>query len=157
MLNGKSRVRANRDEAEKEYQAALAMNPFDPKSECGLGELAVRRTDLKSAYAHYRRAVELQPDDAKANRGLASALILLNQPEKARPFLERVAQLDPTDGATHYRLATLYRDSGRAADAARELAEFRRFKDMKERLAQIYKDMRPEPGKRERRDPDVPQ
>jgi tetratricopeptide (TPR) repeat protein len=147
---------ADPEEVEKGYKAALAVNPFDEKSECRLGEIASRRSDLKDASAHYSRALELQPNDADANLGLAKILISMNQPEKAQPLLERAARLEPFNAVTHYRLSVVYRGLGRADDARRELAEFQRLKEMKERLKNIYAEMRLQPGKQERLDADIP-
>ncbi len=53
MLNGSSSA-ANKAEAEREYKAALAENPFDEKSECRLGDIASRRSDQKAALEYYR-------------------------------------------------------------------------------------------------------
>jgi tetratricopeptide (TPR) repeat protein len=143
-------------EAEKEYKAALAVNPFDFTAECRLGEIAAKRADQQSARAHYSRALELQPGSADANLGMARVLMSLQQPEKARPFLERAVELDPTNSVAHFRLAALYRTSGRADDARRELAEFQKYKDMKEKLKEIYRDMRVTPGRPEPADPEIP-
>ena len=40
---------ADQEQVEKEYQAALADNPFDEKAECRLGEIALRASDLDRA------------------------------------------------------------------------------------------------------------
>ena len=141
---------------ESEYQAALADNPFDEKSECRLAEIAARRPDLKSAAAHYSRALELQPNDADANLGYAKILIAMNQPEKAEPLLQRATRLEPYNAATHYRLSMVYRSLGRTADARRELSEFQRLNGMKEHLKEVYREMRLQPGKPDSQDPDVP-
>ena len=155
IYNG-STAQPEQDEAEKEYKAALAENPFDEKSECRLGDLAFHRSDPQGALKHYSRALELQPDDVEANLGLAKILLLNNLPEKAQAHLERALKLDPLDATAHYRLAGIYRDRGRGADADRELAEFQRLKKMKDRLRQVYSEMRVEPAKAERQDSDVP-
>jgi tetratricopeptide (TPR) repeat protein len=147
---------SDRDEVEKEYKAALAANPFDEKSECRLGEISSHQSDQEGAFAHYSRAVELQPNDADANVGLAKTLIAMNQPEKALPLLERAAKLDPFSAVIRYHLSTAYRRSGRAQDAQRELAEFRRLRGLKGRLNEVYSAMRLQPIKQERPDPDVP-
>jgi tetratricopeptide (TPR) repeat protein len=141
---------------ESEYQAALADNPFDEKSECRLAEIASRRSDLKTAEAHYSRALDLQPNDADANLGYARILIAMNQPKKAGTLLERATRLEPYNAATHYRLAMVYRGLGRAADAQRELSEFQRLNGMKEHLKEMYREMRLQPGKPDSQDPDVP-
>jgi Tfp pilus assembly protein PilF len=144
------------DGAQKEYQAALAVDPSDEKSECRLGEFALRASDLKAATVHFSRALELQPRDADAASGMAKTLIALNQPEKAEPLLERAAKLEPFDAPIHYHLAMVYRSLGRTADSRRELAEFQKVKDMKEKLRQTYRAMRLQP-KPERPDPTVPE
>jgi tetratricopeptide (TPR) repeat protein len=140
--------------AEKEYQAALSQNPFDEKAECRLGEIALRDSDLEKAAAHYKRALELQPNDAEACVGMGRTLTQMHRPAEAQPYLERAAQIEPFTAVTHYRLAQVYRAAGRIADAQKELAEFQRLKDMKERLKQVYQEMRLQPAKPER-DADV--
>ncbi len=140
----------------KEYEAALADNPTDEKSERRLGEIAFRGSDMKGAFAHFSRALQLQPNDADADLGLAKTLMAMNQPEKAKPLLENAARLDPTNATTRYHLATVYRGLGRTADARRELAEFQELKEMKARLKESYREMRLQPVKQEQPDPDVP-
>lgn len=155
MLSNSS-SRSDQDQAEQEYKAAFAANPFDERSAGRLGEISARRSDLKDAFARYSRAVELQPNDADANLGLAKVLIAMSQPEKAQPLLEHSAQLDPFNAATRYHLAAIYRHLGRTADARRELAEFQKLKEMKHRLREVYHEMRLEPAHQERPDADVP-
>jgi tetratricopeptide (TPR) repeat protein len=135
--------------AEKEYKAALVADPFDEKSECRLGDIAAQRGDSKESYDHYSRAVQLQPNDAEASIGLAKALLLMNQPDKAQPLLERALQMDPTSAVAHYRLSTIYRQAGRTADAEHELEEFQKYKEMKEKLLELYREMRLTPAKQE--------
>jgi len=141
---------SDQEQVEKEYRAALSDNPFDEKAECRLGEIALRAGDLPAAVARYKRALELQPNDAEANLGIEKTLGQLNRPADAEPYLKRSAQLEPFTANTHYRLSLVYRASGRSADAQKELAEFQRLKDMKERLKQVYEEMRLQPVKQER-------
>jgi tetratricopeptide (TPR) repeat protein len=143
-------------EAEAEYKAALAVDPFDQKSECRLGEIEFRASELKSAFEHYSRAVTLQPDDADANLGLGKTLAAMHQPVRARAQLEHAVRLEPFDAETHYRLASVYRELGLPSDAERELAEFRKMKDMKNRLDQIYQEMRIRPKRQQGAEPEIP-
>ncbi len=152
-----SSVAAEQQEAESEYKAALSVNQFDERAEFRLGDISSRRGDVQEAYAHYSRAVQLQPNDAEANIGLAKTLMLMNQPDKAEPLLQRALQLDPTSAAAHFRLSTLYRQAGRSADAKRELEEYQKYKEMKEKLQDIYHDMRVKPAKQEGDETDVRQ
>jgi tetratricopeptide (TPR) repeat protein len=132
---------AEKREAEVEYKAALAVNPFDEESERRLGEIAAERGEQKEAYEYYSRALQLQPNDPEANIDLAK-LVSMNQPEKAEALLQRAIQLDPTIAVAHYRLSLLYRNAGRTADAQQELEEYRKYKEMKEKLRGVYKEMR---------------
>jgi len=156
MLNSSSAPDAPR-QAELEYKAALAVNPFDEKSECRLGELAAAKGDTAGSREHYERAVKLQPNDPEANIGLAKAFMAVNQPEKALPLLENAVKLDPTSAVAHFRLSTIYRQMGRADDAKREIAEYQKYKNMKEKLRDVYRQMRLEPDKKVHEDEDARQ
>ncbi len=144
------------EEAKKEYLAELALNPFDAKSECRLGDISFRASKTEEAFKRFSRCLQLQPDDADANAGLGKTLMAMHEPQKAQQYLERAIRLDPLHAATHYRLAMIYRKSGRTADADRELAEFRRLKDTKNRLRDLYKPMHVPPPEPEQADSDVP-
>jgi cytochrome c-type biogenesis protein CcmH/NrfG len=148
MLNSSSGP-TDRLAAEKEYIAALADDPLDGKSEDRLGEIAFGRSDLKGAFAHLSKAVELQPDDAEANLGLAKTLMSMQEPQKAEKYLDHAVKLDPYNSAIRFRLASLYRQLGRSAEADREIAEFRRLRAMKDKLTQVYREMRLKPAKDE--------
>ena len=106
-----------RDEAEKEYKAALEANPFDEQAECRLGEIALQRDNLKEANERYARAIQLQPNDPEASIGLAKVFMTMDQPQKAEPLLLHALQMDPTSAMAHFRLSTIYRQTGRTADA----------------------------------------
>jgi hypothetical protein len=64
-------------------------------------------------------------------------------------------QLDPTSAAAHFRLGTLYRQTGRTEDAKKELAEYQKYKDMKEKLLELYHEMHVKPAKQESDDADA--
>jgi tetratricopeptide (TPR) repeat protein len=141
MLNSSS-VAANQEEAESEYKKALKVNPLDVQSESRLGDIAAKKGDLKEAYERYAHAVELQPDNAEANIGFAKVLMSMDQPEKAQQHLEHAIQIDPTSAVAHFRLGTIYRQEGRTADAKHEVEEYEKYKEMKEKLREIYQAMR---------------
>jgi Tfp pilus assembly protein PilF len=148
MLNNSS-VADGPVQAEKEYRAALALNPYDEKSEARLGDIFAGRGDTQEAYKHYSRALELQPNDPDANVGLAKVLMTMNQGAKAEALLKHAIELDPTSSLAHFRLSTIYRQTGRVEEAKRELAEYQKYKDMKDKLRDIYSPMHLQPGKQE--------
>lgn len=128
-------------EAEKEYRAALVENPADEKSECRLGEIDAHQGNTPRAFEEFSKAVELQPGDADARLGLAKLLIEMKQLDKAQAVLEETVRLEPTNAIAHYRLGTLYRAKGRMEDAKREVELYKKYKDMKEKLRAVYKDL----------------
>lgn len=132
-------------EAEQEYRAALLENPQNEKSILRLAEIDAQKGNTDQSYKEYTRAVELQPSDADAKLGLAKTLIEMNQPDKALALLEDAVRLEPTNATAHYRLATLYRKMGRADDAKREMELYKKFKEMKEKLAALYKELQVQP------------
>ena len=154
-LINSSKAAGGPEAAEKEFVAALKLNPNDAKSESRLGDIAAQRNDLTKAQEHYARALKLQPDDPEANIGMAKVLMSLNQPEKAEPLLKHAIQLDPTIAVAHFRLSTLYRQTGRTEEAKQELVEYQKYKDMKEKLRETYRAMQLEPGKQTPDDTDV--
>jgi hypothetical protein len=71
----------------------------------------------------------------------------LEVPSKiGRPYLERAVQIDPYNAVSYYHLATLYRQLGRTGDSRRELTAFQKVKEAKERLKDVYKEMRLHPA-----------
>lgn len=131
-----------RAEAENEYKLAIAANALDEKATARLGDLYADKGDLEGAGTYYKQALQLQPGDADAALGLARIYTEKNDPASALPLLEKVTAADPTNVLGHYRLSTVYRKLNRPEDARRELAEYQKFKDIKEKLRKIYKEMR---------------
>ncbi|MCU1222075.1 MAG: tetratricopeptide repeat protein [Edaphobacter sp.] len=129
-------------EAEQEYKMAIAANALDERAKAKLGDLYADKGELDSAAVYYKQALELQPNDADAALGLARVYTEKNDPASALPLLERVIADDPTNVLAHYRLSAVYRKLNRPEDAKRELAAYQKFKDIKEKLRTIYKELR---------------
>jgi len=98
----------------------------------------------------------LQPADPEANLGLGTILLSMDQPKKAQSLLESAVRLDPSDPVAHYRLRSLYHKIGSSEEARRELAKYQQFKQMKEQLKNLYREMRLE-TRPEQIEPDTPQ
>lgn len=147
---------AVKKEAEQEYHAALLENPQDEKAILRLAEIDAQKGSREQSYQEYTKAVGLQPADADAKLGLAKALIEMNQSDKALALLEETVQLEPTNATAHYRLATLYRKVGRADDAKREMELYKKFKEMKEKLSALYKELQVQPKEIRADEPDEP-
>jgi len=141
-------------EAEEEYRTALRENPQDEKSILRLAEIDAKKGNAQQSYDEYTKAVELQPSDADAKLGLAKTLIAMNQADNALPLLESAVQLEPTNATAHYRLATLFRTMGRADDSKREMELYKKFKEMKEKLNALYKELQVQPKEIRADEPD---
>lgn len=135
-----------KSEAEGEFQAALQTNPNDEKAALMLGAIAAKRGDWPAATQFDSRALALQPDDPDACLELAKALIATNDKEKAQHLIEHAIEIDPSDYIAHYRLSTLYRQQGKREEAEKQLADYRKYKDMKDKLQGIFHDMRVKSG-----------
>lgn len=132
-------------EAASIYEAALKVNPYDEPSAVALGDMNLTQGNFKLAQSYYERALKINPDDADANFGLAKALIGMNESKQALPILEKSIELDPTNASAHFRLATLYRQEGREQDARQQLEIFQKLRKLKDKLSDIYKQMRVQP------------
>ena len=132
-------------EAEQEYLAALAENHDDEKTVRKLAEIDAQKGNTQQAFQGFTRAVRLQPGDTDARLGLAKTLIEMDQLDKAQALLEETVQQEPSNAIAHFRLATLYRKMGRMDDARREVDAYKRYKDMKEKLRAIYKELQIQP------------
>jgi len=144
-------------DAQKEFEAAIAENPGDAKSECRLGALFGLGGDNENARKHYLRAAELDPTESEAQAGLGKILMSTGQPNEALPFLLAAVRLNPINAPAHYRLAQLYRQLGRAADAEKELATFKELRNTEDRLREAYAPAGKESGSSQALNPDIPQ
>lgn len=129
-------------QAEAEFKLAVEANQYDEKAWCRLGEQAAARGDFKAAQDAYKKALALQPADSDAQTDLAIALISVNQPDQAVPLLESAIKDDPSNIIAHYRLSGLYRKAGRTADAKREMDQYTHYKDLKDKLGQVFQQVR---------------
>lgn len=133
-----------RAEAEAQYKLALDRNPRDARSAAQLGDLAAARSELPAAATRYRQALAINPKLPEAAIGLAYVDTQNGDFASAAPMLEQVIAADPTNALAHYRLSVVYRKLNRPDDAKRELAAYQRYKEIRERMRTIYKQMRQE-------------
>lgn len=129
-------------EAEQQYGLAVQENPKDARALTRLGDFAAERGEHDKAIALYRQAIQFSPSDTSAGLGLAHELVETNQLDAALILLRSLEQADPTDVLVHFRLAALYRRLHRSEDARREVAEYDRYKAIKEKLRVLYHEMR---------------
>jgi tetratricopeptide (TPR) repeat protein len=110
------------DQAKKELQQELEIDPGNAGAEYVLGELARQGQDSPDAVRHFRKATELNPKFADAYLGLGMSLLTEKDYAQAVTPLEAAVKLQPGNPAAHYGLATAYARTGRKEDAQREFA-----------------------------------
>jgi tetratricopeptide (TPR) repeat protein len=147
----------SQQDAQKEFETALTVNPGDAKAESRLGALFSLHGDMDAALSHYRRAAELAPDDPEAQVGLGKVLMSAGQLDQALEHLRHAVAVDALDAQAHYRLSQAYRQLGRISEAASEVATFKQLREAKERLRSAYVHIYKESGNSQALNPDIPQ
>jgi tetratricopeptide (TPR) repeat protein len=109
------------DDARREFEAELKINPSNGGAEYVLGEIARQAGQWPDAIAHFTRASKLDPRFVDAYAGLGRSLMAADRPADAIPPLESAVKLQPANPEMHFHLATAYRRAGRKADADREM------------------------------------
>lgn len=111
-----------KEEAKKELQQELEIDPNNAGAEYILGELGRQAGDFDAAVQHFSKATKLDPNFADAYLGLGTSLVTEKNYAAAIPPLEMAVKLQPDNPAGHYSLATAYARTGRKEDAQREFA-----------------------------------
>jgi tetratricopeptide (TPR) repeat protein len=126
-------------EAGKEFEAELATNPDDARSEYELGEMARESRKWNEAIENFARAVKIDPQFAEALIGLGKSLISAGRASEAVAPLEKAVKVEPRDAVAHYQLSFAYLRVGREEDAKKELALYREAHDQQQRVSQAIR------------------
>jgi tetratricopeptide (TPR) repeat protein len=113
------------EEARKEFEAELKIDPKNAGAEYVLGELSRQAQQWDDAVDHFSRASKLDANFADAFLGLGFSLNSLGRYAEATRPLEVEVSLQPDNPTGHYQLALAYGKTGRPQDADREMALFR--------------------------------
>jgi len=108
------------EEARREFEAELKINPRNAAAEYVLGEIARQAEQWPDAIAHFTRAATLDPRFIDAQLGLGRALLASDRAADAVAPLEAAVKLQPDNPEPHFHLAIAYRRAGRKADSDRE-------------------------------------
>jgi len=122
------------EEAKKEFEAELKINPTSPAAEFMLGDLAWRNQNADDAIAHFSRATQFDTGLAEAYLGLGMALNAAGRYGEAIAPLKKYTEMDPSDPAGYYQLATAYARTGNKTEADRLLALQRQIEKSKPRM-----------------------
>ncbi|MCS7042607.1 MAG: tetratricopeptide repeat protein [Bryobacteraceae bacterium] len=102
-----------------------------------LANLEIRQGQPDEALKHLERALELVPVSYRwiCHASIGQAHLTAGRVEQAIAKLEKATRLVSGNAQIHYYLSQAYRRAGRKEDAARELAEFQRLKEIEDPLA----------------------
>jgi tetratricopeptide (TPR) repeat protein len=110
------------EEAKKEFEAELQIDPANASAEFMLGDIARQAQQWDVAIQHFSRAEKLDPGFQEAYLGLGMALNAAGKYSEAVGPLETYVKMQPPDPAGHYQLSIAYARVGRKEDATREMA-----------------------------------
>jgi tetratricopeptide (TPR) repeat protein len=109
------------------YEAIIAEDPSHLDARVNLGRLLHEAGRYERAERAYRDALEVCGDDEILYFNLA---VLLDERSRVRESMqayEAALRVDPSMADAHYNLSLVYKKIGRAKDALRHMAEFRRL------------------------------
>jgi tetratricopeptide (TPR) repeat protein len=109
-------------EAKKNFEQELQIDPRNAGAEYVLGQLAANDGDWATAITHFGKATKLDPSFTEAYLGLGSALVSAKRFSEAVAPLEKYEKLAPDSPSGHYQLALAYAGVGRRDDANHEAA-----------------------------------
>jgi Tfp pilus assembly protein PilF len=114
-------------QAQKEFEEELKINPNNAGAEYILGEIAQQSETWDVAEQHYSRAAQLDPTFGDAFLRLGISRVSLKRYADAIAPLETAVKLEPDNPNAHYQLATAYTRSGRKQDGEKEFAIHKRL------------------------------
>jgi tetratricopeptide (TPR) repeat protein len=110
------------EEAKKEMQQELEIDPSNAGAEYVLGALAQQSQQWDEAIEHFSRASKLDPTFGDAFVGLGASLSSVKRYSEAIAPLENAIKIEPDNPAPHYLLAIAYSRTGRKEDGDKQFA-----------------------------------
>ena len=114
-------------QAQKEFEEELKIDPSNVGAEYVLGEMARQAGQWPEAIQHFSRATELDAAFGDAFLGLGNSLISAKRFSDAIPPLQTAVKLEARNPAAHYSLATALTRAGRKEEAEKEFAIHRQM------------------------------
>jgi len=134
LILSKPKAATTFQEAKKEFEAELVIDPNNAGAEYVLGEMAREQDHWPEAIQHFGKAVQLDGNFADALIGWGRSLTEGGKPGDAIAPLERAVKLQPDNPAAHYHLAIALRRAGKRDEADKE---FSVYKEASERARQM--------------------
>ena len=126
------------NEAEKEYNTALQIDPSYAKVYINLGQLFVTTSKLDEARKNYEKAIALDPGTAETHSGYAYVLERLGQPDQASAEYQTAIRLNPKSPQLCYAYA-IFLDKRGETDAA--IAQYQRALELNPKFADAHSEL----------------
>ncbi len=121
LLRGKQALEAKRyNEAEIEFQKALAIKPNSVPALVNYGVTLVELKNFPEAISNFEKAVKLSPDNANARYNLAVLLSAQNKHFQAISHLKSILEKSPKDVSARFLLAKELRNANLLAESLSE-------------------------------------
>lgn len=131
------------DDAQREYQRALALDPNSAAALLGLAQAYYGDAKLTATIATARRALVTSPNDPEINLLMGEALVSNHEFRRAAPFLLKALYAKPQMlPHVHALLGVVYDEEGKTREAIRELklgASSDQDGSLHYRLARLYR------------------
>ena len=122
LLSKANPTETDAEEAKKEMQQELEIDPENPGAEYVLGEMARQGQQWDEAIQHFSHAAKIDSSFADAFVGLGGALVSEKKFSEAIVPLETAVRMQPENPTTHYLLAIAYSRTGRKEDGDKQFA-----------------------------------
>jgi len=107
-------------QAERELQLTLNLQPWFPRAATALGMAQARQGKLQDGLASFDRALALDPNDFDAILNRGNVECILTEWDKGRRDLNHAAALEPDSAEVHQALGTMWFYQGNLDTALRE-------------------------------------
>lgn len=131
-------VQGSWTQAEVEFKAELANNPYDCRTQWKLGNTMLNeKADTTAALGFLSQAIQRCPALMQARVDRARALIDAGRTTEAQNDLTLAERATPDEPEIHFLLAKVYRAAGRTADADEEMQLFGKLADRNKHLQEV--------------------
>jgi Tfp pilus assembly protein PilF len=115
------------DDAVKEFQQAIALDPKYVRAHNNLGVSLMASNQLERAAAEFRVALASDPRNVESIVNLALVQKAAGRGVEARDLLQRAVTIDPRSSGAHYNFAVVADEAGDAALAIEHYRAFLKF------------------------------
>jgi tetratricopeptide (TPR) repeat protein len=122
ILLAKPATPMTNDEARKEFEQELKINPDNASAEFMLGEIARQAGDWNEAIQRFSRSIKLDEGFSDAYLALGMSLSSAGRFSDAIPPLQKYVGMEAADPGGHYQLAIAYSRTGQKQEATREMS-----------------------------------